>query len=100
MPTVLAPDGTSLAFEAREVAQPRAALLILPGWSDHAGRYGPTADTLAAASIATYTLDLRGHGRSGGRRGRPERDATRQQGESSDHDDPPSLPARVDSRAA
>lgn len=68
MPTVLAPDGTALAYEAYEVPSPRAAFLVLPGWADHAGRYGALAERLQARSIAMYVMDLRGHGRSGGHR--------------------------------
>lgn len=68
MPNVLAPDGAALAFDAHELERPRAAVLVLPGWSDHAARYAPLAARLATAGLATYALDLRGHGRSAGRR--------------------------------
>lgn len=68
MPSVLAPDGTALTYEASEVPDPRGALLVLPGWADHAGRYEAVAERMRAACIAMYTLDLRGHGRSAGRR--------------------------------
>ena len=68
MPTVLAPDGASLAYDAHDVPDAKAALLVVPGWSDHAGRYGALAQRLKAAGVALYALDLRGHGRSAGRR--------------------------------
>jgi acylglycerol lipase len=66
-----APDGTPLVFDAYEPPPPgpRAAVLFLHGWSDHAGRWIPTAQRLRDARFATYLLDQRGHGRSGGRRG-------------------------------
>ena len=67
-----APDGTALAFDAYEpppAATARAAVLILHGWSDHAGRLTTTGERLRAAGLAAYAVDLRGHGRSGGRRG-------------------------------
>ncbi|HYT82440.1 MAG TPA: alpha/beta fold hydrolase [Gemmatimonadales bacterium] len=67
-----APDGTPLVFDAYEPGTPpgpRAAVLFLHGWSDHAGRWIPTAERLRAAGFAAYLLDQRGHGRSGGRRG-------------------------------
>jgi len=64
-----APDGTSLVFDAYELARPKAAVLFLHGWSDHAGRWAGTGQRLQAAGFAAYLLDLRGHGRSGGRRG-------------------------------
>ena len=68
MPTFPAPDGTELFYDAYEPAAPRAQLLLLHGWSDHAGRYRWLAEQLRAAGLAAYTPDLRGHGRSGGRR--------------------------------
>jgi len=64
-----APDGTSLVFDAYEPARPKAAVLFLHGWSDHAGRWASTGRRLEAAGFAAYLLDLRGHGRSGGLRG-------------------------------
>ena len=64
-----APDGTSLVFDAYETARPKAAVLFLHGWSDHAGRWASTGRRLQAAGFAAYLLDLRGHGRSGGPRG-------------------------------
>ncbi len=69
MPTVNAPDGTTLAYDAYEPPQARAALLFVHGWSDHAGRWAAFGTRMRDAGIATYLLDLRGHGRSGGTRG-------------------------------
>src|SRR5438552_10742204 len=69
MPTLTAPDGTQLVYDAYEAAAPRAAVLALHGWFDHAGRWRETGEQLCAAGFAAYLLDLRGHGRSGGRRG-------------------------------
>ena len=68
MPTFAAPDGLQLVFDAVEVPRPRAAILVFHGWSDHAGRWMETAGGLKAAGYSVYLLDLRGHGRSGGRR--------------------------------
>ena len=69
MNRLIAPDGTSLVFDAYEPTRPKAAVLFLHGWSDHAGRWVNTGRRLQAAGYAAYLLDLRGHGRSGGRRG-------------------------------
>src|SRR5439155_847741 len=69
MPTLSGPDGTQLVYDAFEPAQPRAAVLVLHGWSDHAGRWREAGERLCDAGLAAYLLDLRGHGRSGGRRG-------------------------------
>lgn len=69
MPTLVAPDGTQLVYDACEPSSPRAAVLFLHGWSDHAGRWAAVGDRLKDAGFAVYLLDQRGHGRSGGRRG-------------------------------
>src|SRR5205823_15088540 len=69
MPTLTAPDGTLLVYDMYEAAAPRAAILALHGWADHAGRWRDVGERRCAAGYATYVLDLRGHGRSGGRRG-------------------------------
>ena len=69
MPSLIAPDGTTLVYEALEAPNARAAVLFLPGWSDHAGRWADFAAELRDAKLTTFALDLRGHGRSGGRRG-------------------------------
>src|SRR5258705_7896083 len=69
MPTLTAPDGALLVYDMYEAAAPRAAVLGLHGWADHAGRWRDVGERLCAAGYSTYLLDLRGHGRSGGRRG-------------------------------
>ncbi|PYP18897.1 MAG: hypothetical protein DMD52_00850 [Gemmatimonadetes bacterium] len=69
MPTLAAPDGTQLVYDAYEPPQPRAAVLLLHDWSDHAGRWREVGERLRDARVAAYLLDQRGHGRSGGRRG-------------------------------
>jgi acylglycerol lipase len=47
---------------------PRAALLIVHGLGEHGGRYRSMAEYLVPRGYAIYTLDLPGHGRSGGKR--------------------------------
>ncbi len=69
MPALTAPDGTQLVYDMQEAAAPRAAVLVLPGWFDHAGRWREVGERLRDAGFSTYLLDLRGHGRSGARRG-------------------------------
>ena len=69
MPTFSAPDGLQLVFDAVEAPHPKAAILVIHGWSDHAGRWTQTAQALQEAGYSAYLLDLRGHGRSSGRRG-------------------------------
>jgi len=69
MPQLHAPDGTPLHFEACEPGDPTSAVLFLPGWSDHAGRWTHVGERLRQAGRAAYLLDVRGHGHSGGLRG-------------------------------
>lgn len=69
MPQLTAPDGTALVYDVYEPASPVGAILFVTGWSDHAGRWAPAATRLRDAGFATFVLDQRGHGRSGGLRG-------------------------------
>jgi acylglycerol lipase len=55
------------------VGTPRAVVVLAHGGLEHGGRYGHVADRLTEAALATYALDFRGHGRSGGRAGQIER---------------------------
>ena len=47
----------------------RAVVVIVPGFSDHCGRYDSLVETLIRHGMAVYSYDLRGHGRSPGQRG-------------------------------
>ena len=69
MPAFAAPDGLQLVFDAVEAPRARAAVLVVHGWSDHAGRWLDLGERLRGAGHSAYLLDLRGHGRSEGRRG-------------------------------
>jgi len=62
-------DGTSLQAYALLPEQPRASVLLLHGYADHALRYRHVLRALYEAGFAAYALDYRGHGRSGGARG-------------------------------
>ncbi|HUC39811.1 MAG TPA: alpha/beta fold hydrolase [Gemmatimonadales bacterium] len=70
---VNAPDGTPLVFDAYEPAQPALAVLFLHDWYPQRGglaeRFAELGAQLRDAGFAAYSLDQRGHGRSGGRRG-------------------------------
>lgn len=48
---------------------PRAALAVVHGFGEHGGRYPGLVDELVGRGWAVHALDLRGHGRSPGRRG-------------------------------
>jgi alpha-beta hydrolase superfamily lysophospholipase len=53
----------------RPAAPPRAVLLNLHGLGDHSGCYGPLGDRMIASGVAVHAMDLRGNGRSPGKRG-------------------------------
>lgn len=49
--------------------KPEAVLAIVHGFGDHSGRYMNIVEYFVPRKYAVYGLDLRGHGRSSGRRG-------------------------------
>jgi alpha-beta hydrolase superfamily lysophospholipase len=62
-------DGVELPLYVwRASAPPRAAIALVHGLAEHAGRYAALAARLNAAGIDVYAIDLRGHGRAPGRR--------------------------------
>lgn len=63
-----AADGLKLQAYAWEAGEPRAALCIIHGLGEHAGRYAAMAERLNAAGIGVYSYDQRGHGRSPSKR--------------------------------
>ncbi len=73
MNRVNAPDGTPLVYDAYEPERPTVAVLFLHDWNpqppESATQFADTGAQLREAGFATYFLDQRGHGRSGGRRG-------------------------------
>ena len=52
---------------------PKAAIALVHGFGEHAGRYARVAPLFEAAGIALLGLDLHGHGRTPGPRGRVDR---------------------------
>lgn len=47
---------------------PRAVVVLIHGFTEHSGRYEHVARALNNRGVAVFAMDLRGHGRSGGRR--------------------------------
>jgi len=65
-----AADGLLLTRQAwRPEGAPTAVLAVVHGYGEHGGRYRGLAENMAARGYAVHVCDLRGHGRSGGRRG-------------------------------
>ena len=63
-------DKTVIFYRRTEPAQPeKAALLILHGMGEHGGRYRELAAFLGQKGITCFIPDLRGFGKSGGKRG-------------------------------
>ena len=66
---VVSPDGTRLVYRAWPLAQATHTFAVVHGLGDHSGRYARFAEGMARRGMATYALDLRGHGKSQGQRG-------------------------------
>lgn len=62
-------DGTRLAYRAWPVAGAQLTFAVVHGLGEHSGRYERFALGMAPYHMATFALDLRGHGRSDGQRG-------------------------------
>ena len=62
-------SGANTFYRCWATKEPRAVLLLTHGLAEHSGRYGDFASFFADAGIATYALDLPGHGNSDGMRG-------------------------------
>jgi alpha-beta hydrolase superfamily lysophospholipase len=63
-------DGLELYCQAwRPEAAPRAVLAVTHGFGEHSGRYKNVVDHFVPRGYAVYGFDLRGHGRSPGKRG-------------------------------
>ncbi|MGC9363343.1 MAG: lysophospholipase [Fidelibacterota bacterium] len=68
--------GTFQSYDAGELFeqawmpndQPRAVLLLVHGLGEHSGRYEHVAEYFTSKGIGIETIDLRGHGKSDGRR--------------------------------
>ena len=62
-------DGLSIFFRSlRPKQNPRAVVVIVPGFNAHSGYYGWVAEQLVAIGVAVYAVDLRGRGNSDGER--------------------------------
>ena len=53
----------------RPEATARAVLVVVHGYGEHSGRYGNVVDRFVPRGYVVYALDMRGHGRSAGKRG-------------------------------
>src|SRR5690606_28928690 len=63
-------DGTPVFVRRWEIPNPKSTVVVVHGYGDHGGRYAGLASALNAAGFNAVAYDQRGHGRSGGERGR------------------------------
>jgi acylglycerol lipase len=63
------PDGTRLAYRSWPAKDSRITFAVVHGLGEHSGRYERFARGIAPFGMATYAVDLRGHGKSDGARG-------------------------------
>ena len=61
--------GVRVFYRAWEVADPAGCVLFVHGLGEHVGRYDRLAEVVGTLDLDLYAIDLRGHGRSQGRRG-------------------------------
>lgn len=62
-------DGTTLSGRHWSVETPKAVMALVHGFGEHCGRYDDMASYLNGQNIAVAAVDMRGHGKSGGKRG-------------------------------
>ncbi|MHB8693905.1 MAG: alpha/beta hydrolase, partial [Solirubrobacteraceae bacterium] len=68
--TLTGADGVLLSWQAwLPTGAGEARVVLLHGGADHGGRYPHLVSQLVGRGVEVQGLDLRGHGRSGGRRG-------------------------------
>ena len=64
--------GTEIVYDVwtpgTEPTSFKGVIILCHGYAEHAGRYHHVAQRFGEAGLITYALDLRGHGRSGGKR--------------------------------
>lgn len=62
-------DGTQLFFREWHAEKAEAMILIIHGLGEHSGRYTKLAGDFNSAGVSVFSFDLRGHGKSDGKRG-------------------------------
>ena len=61
--------GVRVFYRAWEAPEPAGSVLFVHGLGEHGGRYARLAEVVRSLGLDLYAMDLRGHGRSQGRRG-------------------------------
>ncbi|TPG35201.1 alpha/beta hydrolase [Mycolicibacterium hodleri] len=61
--------GVRIVFDVwTPTSEPTGVVILCHGYAEHARRYDHVAQRFAEGGLLTYAIDLRGHGRSGGKR--------------------------------
>jgi alpha-beta hydrolase superfamily lysophospholipase len=71
--TIASADGTKLSYRAWPKAGANVTFAVVHGLGDHARRYERFAQAMTRYGFGTFAVDLRGHGKSAGRRGHVDR---------------------------
>jgi alpha-beta hydrolase superfamily lysophospholipase len=71
--TIASADGTKLSYRAWPKAGAEVTFAVVHGLGDHARRYERFAQAMTRYGFGTFAVDLRGHGKSAGRRGHVDR---------------------------
>ncbi len=67
--TFIGKGGLEIFFQCWKAAKPRGIVVIVHGLGEHSGRFTNIIHGLAGKNISVYAMDLRGHGKSRGKRG-------------------------------
>jgi alpha-beta hydrolase superfamily lysophospholipase len=67
--TIASADGTQLSYRAWPKPGAEVTFAVVHGLGDHARRYERFAQAMTRYGFGTFAVDLRGHGKSAGRRG-------------------------------
>ena len=67
--TLKSPDGLNLFYRSYRAEKERARLIISHGLGEHSGRYANVVERFLPQGVSIWAMDLRGHGKSEGRRG-------------------------------
>ena len=67
--TIPASDGINLFIRDYSLQNSNEVILIIHGLGEHSGRYLKLIQDFNDKNISVFTIDIRGHGKSGGKRG-------------------------------
>ena len=66
---ISASDGTNLFVRDHSLKKSNEVILLIHGLGEHSGRYLNLIQDFNDKNISVFTIDIRGHGKSEGKRG-------------------------------